>query len=44
MYKLNEKIIEKVKCYYNRCKDVADYLTDNPETEGNERKAVKRIT
>jgi amidohydrolase len=43
-YKLDEKIIEKVKYYFDRCREVADYITDNPETGGNEEKAVKRIT
>ncbi len=44
MYKLDEKIVERIEYYYERCKDVADYLTDNPETGGNEEKAVKYIT
>lgn len=44
MYTLDSTIIEKIKYYFERCKAVSDYLTENPETGGNEEKAVRRIT
>lgn len=44
MYRLDEKIIEGIEYYYEKCRDVADFLTDNPETGGNEDKAVQNIT
>lgn len=44
MYRLDEKILEKINLYYDRCKKIADYLTDHPEVSGTEEKAVRAIT
>lgn len=44
MYTLDKKILNEIERQYDPCKQVADYLTDHPETGGNEEKAVKRIT
>jgi len=44
MYTLDERILQQIEIYYDRCREVADYLTENPETGGNEKKAVEKIT
>ncbi len=44
MYFLNERITKNIDKHFEACKEIADYLTDNPETGGNEKKASFRIT
>lgn len=38
------KIKEKVNYYIDKCKEIADYLTENPEISGEEENACKYIT
>jgi len=43
MYKIDENLSRQIQNYRERCKSVSDFLTDNPETGGNEVKGATYI-
>ena len=44
MYELDQKLIEKIDEFFPICKEIADYMTDHPETGIDNRLAADKVT